>query len=358
MMPLIMSGVVGALLCLEGIRIARVHETKLRESSSAVTLKASDACPRVTMLVPAWNAREAVVNFMEAFRKLSYPSLELVLCAGGNDGTYETAKRFNSDWVHVIRQEPGDGKQGALRKAYAYANGDVIYLTDVDCLVTDDALYSLLDLLNVPEVNAVTGSSMPFACELSNPFVAVQWAVERSVELTKPQKVSGLLGRNAALKREVIEETERFGFSAPTGTDYTLAKEVLRRGHAIWYCPNSQVATDYPETFTQYIKKQRRWLGNVVKFGIRYSAWSDVLAVSRTLAMPVTLVGLAVFSVFWPWTWVIALGVMLHAASNRWIATKSCGLRAKPMAVLAHVVADQVAALSAGWAVIRGDLRW
>lgn len=359
-MMMLTMGLIGfALLGGESARVARARHRAGVAAPPVPAVRPRVEGPTVTMLVPAWNAREELGPFVEAFRKLSYPSLELVLCVGGDDGTYETAMQYVSDSVIVIRQEPTDGKQGGLRKAYAAASGDIIYLTDIDCRVSDEALFSLLDMLAVPNVSVVTGSSMPRDRDVSNPFVAVQWAVERSVRAAEePHQVSGLLGRNAALRRAVIEETGRFGFSAPTGTDYTLAKEILRRGYAIWYCPGSCVATEYPETFARYLKKQRRWLGNVLKFGIQYAAWRDVLAVSRTLAMAVALAGALVAGGSWPWAWLIVFGILVHAAANRWKAVRACRLRPRPLAIVAHIVADQAAALAAGWAVARGDLRW
>ena len=45
----------------------------------------------VSVLVAAWNEARLLREHIESFLRLSYPDRELVLCAGGTDGTLEIA---------------------------------------------------------------------------------------------------------------------------------------------------------------------------------------------------------------------------------------------------------------------------
>ena len=49
--------------------------------------------PLVSVLVAAWNESEHIDRHIQSFLALRYPHKELVLCAGGNDDTYERAAR-------------------------------------------------------------------------------------------------------------------------------------------------------------------------------------------------------------------------------------------------------------------------
>ena len=66
--------------------------------------------PRVSFLVPAWNAEHHIPAFVETYRSLVYPDKELIMCAGGDDKSLEIAMSFAARDVKVIEQLHGDGR--------------------------------------------------------------------------------------------------------------------------------------------------------------------------------------------------------------------------------------------------------
>ncbi|NJK33015.1 MAG: glycosyltransferase [Deltaproteobacteria bacterium] len=87
------------------------------------------------MLVAAWHEADHIGAHIAAFQALRYPNKELILCAGGADGTCAIAQGCANESIHILEQMPGEGKQRALRRCYAAASGELIYLTDADCLL-------------------------------------------------------------------------------------------------------------------------------------------------------------------------------------------------------------------------------
>jgi cellulose synthase/poly-beta-1,6-N-acetylglucosamine synthase-like glycosyltransferase len=98
-------------------------------------MPAFEHTPRVSFLVPAWNEAQHIQACLGSILALRYPEKELVVCAGGEDGSYTLAKRFEGPEVIVLKQQPGEGKQCALRRCFANSTGEIIFLTDADCLV-------------------------------------------------------------------------------------------------------------------------------------------------------------------------------------------------------------------------------
>ena len=86
---------------------------------------------------------------------------ELILCAGGPDGTYHLAKTFTSAQVLVFEQKPGEGKQRALQRCFEQSHGVVIFLTDADCLLEDRVFERTLYPLVVEGKDAATGTWRP-----------------------------------------------------------------------------------------------------------------------------------------------------------------------------------------------------
>ena len=94
--------------------------------------------PLVSVLVAAWNEAAHINRHIESFLALRYPNKELVLCAGGNDGTLDLAYACAGPQVELLPQAPGEGKQRALARSFHQARGEVIFLTDADCELADE----------------------------------------------------------------------------------------------------------------------------------------------------------------------------------------------------------------------------
>ncbi len=268
--------------------------------------------PQVSVLVAAWNEREHIAAHIQSFLALNYPHCELILCAGGSDGTLEIAQRYASPRVIVLEQQPGEGKQSALARCMALARGEIIYLTDADCRYRDAALIHLLaPLINAGE-QVATGASCPLEEQTDKLLPAYLWAADTFVAAHAPPYTRGLLGRNTALTHQAIVQSGGLDFSAPTGTDYQLAQRLLASGIAIRYVAASVVPTEYPERLPIYQRKRSRWLRNLLRYGPRYGAWADLRATLTTVASGAVML-LAPFStpllgnvVLLPWLLLLA----------------------------------------------------
>ncbi|HEX2513983.1 MAG TPA: glycosyltransferase family 2 protein [Chloroflexota bacterium] len=257
------------------------------------------AAPLVSVLVAAWNEGPGIARHIESVLGLAYPHREYILCAGGTDGTLETARRYVRDGVLVLVQAPGEGKQRALRRAFERSSGSIVYLTDADCVIDDVSLERVLaPLIQDGEAAATGGSIPPPAQRQSSPFAAYQWAVQQYGLARAPAYGEGLLGRNAAVRRDALEACGAFSAPAPTGTDYHLAKALRRQGYRIRTVPHSLVVTPYASGWAGYARQQRRWLRNVVVLGAQSGARPEVRASLQTSLLGLTMLlgGATLFS--------------------------------------------------------------
>jgi cellulose synthase/poly-beta-1,6-N-acetylglucosamine synthase-like glycosyltransferase len=235
------------------------------------------ATPKVSVLVAAWNEADIIQEHIKSFLRLRYPNKELILCAGGPDGTCEIARQYAGEQVVVLEQQPGEGKQRALQRCLERASGEVIFLTDADCLLSDEAFErTVAPIVDEGEFIA-TGVSRPLSEQRTHPFVLHRWFADVYGLTRWGRYTDGILGRNAALRRDVLEAVGGFEADVRTGTDYYLAKQVLRYGYPIRHVPDSAVETAYPETLRGYQRQQTRWLRNVVMHGLRFGAYGEAV---------------------------------------------------------------------------------
>lgn len=269
--------------CADRARVAR-----LKKSVEPVRLKAT---PRVTLLVAAWNEEEQIVNHLESIRALRYANKEYVLCAGGADGTFDLANRETTAWMTILQQFPGDGRHAALRRCLARATGDILFFTDADCLLTNDAFErTLAPLINQGE-SAATGGYEPLPWERDIPFVMQRWFTDMYVFARKSDYVSGLVGSNAAVTRDALRSAGDLKEALGSGTDYVVAKRLLAAGIPIRFVRESRVPTRYSHRLSDYTERQTRWLRNVITQGWRMKAYKDCFSCALTPVAGTLMIG-------------------------------------------------------------------
>lgn len=276
-LPLTLAGL-AAILCYHLWRWRSDRALALRPVTVPAPLAPLQAFPRVTILVAAWNEAAHIAAHMRSIRALRYPNKEYVLCAGGKDATYALACQQATDWMQVLEQQPGEGKQTALRRGLKHVTGDIIFLTDADSVLSDTAFErTLAPLINEAEAVA-TGTSEPLPTQHTQPFVLEHWFTDLYVQAQYGAYSGGLLGRNAALTRQALRAAGDLQAAVSSGTDYQLAKALLANGYRIRYVPNSIVPTLYPDTWRSHIQRQTRWLRNVVVHGLHFRAYGEVIS--------------------------------------------------------------------------------
>lgn len=239
--------------------------------------------PSVSVLVAAWNEAASIEAHLRSFLALRYPQIELILCAGGDDATLMLARHLASDRVTVIEQRRGDGKQRSLARCLEHASGEVVVLTDADCMYDDEALERLLAPIVNEGERITTGASRPLDSQMCQVLPRYLWASDVVASSQAPAYADGILGRNAAITRAALDQAGGLGFEARTGTDYQLAKRLLASGAAIRAVPESVVPTAYPDTLASYRSRQSRWLRNLLIYGARYRAYADIARTLRTV---------------------------------------------------------------------------
>ncbi len=333
---------------------------------SVERLPASCNVGLVSFLVPAWNDGRHIAEFVESFNALTYPDKELILCAGGSDGSFQQAQRYSSNSVKVIEQRSGEGKQSALRKSYALSKGDVIYLTDIDCRLSDDIVHALLNTLTIAHP-VVTGPIRPLQSQEDIPFVQIQWAVGLVTQPKTASPTQGLLGGNTVMMRDPLNNVGAFDEDVASGTDYFLAKKFTAKGISLFFQPSQPIHTEYPETLTLYSRKQARWIRNVFILGKRFSVQNDVRASIFTMSLPVitllcliiaiiaSAMGLGAASDF---CWIISTILVLHPVLNRLRYQYSAGLPLNVGSATAHWLGAQMSAARAIQQIVSNKWKW
>lgn len=273
--------------------LEHLHRLTARQGKVAPQDLLRHGAPRVSFLVAAWNEESTLRSCLEAILGLNYPNLELILCAGGTDRTWEIAQAIADARLILLAQEPAEGKQRSLARGLERATGEVVYLLDAGGRITAQAFARVLDAIVNGGEEAVTCSPCtPYPAQLENAFVVNQCAGRIYTSLHQPEYCSGILGANSAIRRSALEKAGGFRRELRGGVDYDLGKRLLARGFRIRYEARASFPVEFHTDIRGYLRQQARWLRNVVIHGMRFGAYGEVASCLAT-----SLIGLAMLVV-------------------------------------------------------------
>jgi len=104
--------------------------------------------PLVSILIPAFNAREWLTDTLRSALAQTWPRKEIIVVDDGStDQTLEIARRFGSPGVSVISQK-NQGAAAARNTAFSLSQGDYIQWLDADDLLSPTKIEKQMDLLD------------------------------------------------------------------------------------------------------------------------------------------------------------------------------------------------------------------
>lgn len=125
------------------------------------TTRDASYTPKVSVLIPVYNARSYVKPKLESLLAQTYPKDKveiLVYSDASDDGSDDDVRAYADRGVRLIRGETRKGKPSALNVMRAEATGEVFVMTDIRQVLSANAIRSLVDHLADPSVGAVSGN--------------------------------------------------------------------------------------------------------------------------------------------------------------------------------------------------------
>jgi glycosyltransferase involved in cell wall biosynthesis len=101
----------------------------------------------VSVLIPAFNAEEWISDTLRSAIAQTWESKEIIVIDDGStDRTFDIARQFESDSVHVVRQS-NQGAAGARNRALSLSHGEYIQWLDADDLLAPDKIARQVEAL-------------------------------------------------------------------------------------------------------------------------------------------------------------------------------------------------------------------
>lgn len=236
-----------------------------------------DFCPSISVLIPAHNEEECIVetvrSALDSELPPAQPPLEIIVVDDGStDRTGNVLhEQFDRDpRVRIIRQQ-NSGKAAALNRALMEAKGEIIVTIDADTYSEPDAIARLARHFADPRIGGVAGNvKVGNRSRWLTRWQALEYITSQNLEkrafdlLNCITVVPGALGAWRA--QAVLESGGLSPDTVAEDTDLTIA--MRRRGWRIPYDEEAIAWTQAPETAAALINQRFRWT-----FGTLQSVW-------------------------------------------------------------------------------------
>ena len=263
--------------------------------------------PFVSILIPAFNEQDLIVDAIRGALAQDYPDFEVIVIDDGS--TDLTAKLAAGTAARVIRHAKNQGKAAALNSGLAVARGEVIVTNDADGNLDPKALKHLVAPLYTPGVGAVAGQVRLFHPDtLIRRFQSLEYAYSQGLVKQAQYATTGTVliapGPVSAFRVDLLRAMN--GFPSDTLTeDFDLSLQILAREIQVAYEPRALAYTEAPRTDSelhrqrirwgrgglQTFSKHRRLLGNR-RIGLLGLFWLPYTFLSWYATIPLTLLSL------------------------------------------------------------------
>ena len=217
--------------------------------------------PRISILIPAFNEQETILDAIEGALGQDYPDFEVIVIDDGSSDL--TPYLATTTAARLVRHERNRGKAAALNSGLAAAQGEVIVTNDADGYLDPQALRHLVAPLLDPSVGAVAGQVRLLHPEgIFRSFQVLEYdysqAVVKEAQYASAGTVLVAPGPVSAYRADMLRELG--GIPAVTLTeDFDLTLQVIAHGRRVAYEPRAIAYTEAPRTDAELRRQRIRW---------------------------------------------------------------------------------------------------
>lgn len=216
--------------------------------------------PKVSVIIPVYNAEKTLRQCLASVVRQTYDEYEIIIVDNrSTDGTkaiIEAYTKEGSGIHYVFEKERGVG--AARSTGEKIATGEIILMTDADCIVPEDWIQEMIQPFANVEVNAVQGSEEPWGDDFWSRNIAEE--VQRKYcgvsELQGEAILCMLDTKNFGIRRAILESFGNTPRIYQNGNDTMLSLYLSKAKGAVVYLKNVKVKHFHVDTLAKLVKKQ------------------------------------------------------------------------------------------------------
>lgn len=268
--------------------------------------------PEVTLLIPAYNEKDYVLDKIENTNQLNYPKDKLKVVwvtDGSDDGTNEIVKAHEN--ITLFHKDERKGKIDAMNRVMKFVKTPIVVFTDANTKLGKDSVMDIVACFNRKAVGCVSGEKRIVNKNKDNAAGSgegLYWKYESQLKSWDSELYSavGAAGELFAIRTELYKKVEPDTIL----DDFIISLRIAMNGYVIEYVPSAYAVETASKNVKEELKRKirisaggiqsvkRLWpLLNVFKYGVlsfqyishRVLRWT-ITPVSLLLLIPVSLI--------------------------------------------------------------------
>lgn len=215
----------------------------------------ADFMPKVSVIVPAYNAQRTVAMTIEALIKQDYPKDLFDITVIDDGSTDDTASIIARYPVKHARQE-NKGPATARNLGASLTKNEILLFTDADCVPSNNWIREMVKPFANAKVMAVKGAYIAVQKKLMARFSQLEFE-ERFEMLKKVEFIDMVDTYSAGFRRDIFEKMGGFDASFPEANseDLDLSYRMSYAGHKMVFNPYATVGhLNHPDSISRYAK--------------------------------------------------------------------------------------------------------
>jgi glycosyltransferase involved in cell wall biosynthesis len=212
--------------------------------------------PKVTVIVPAHNARRTIVDCLAGLSRQTAPggTFEVIVADDGStDDTADIAERTGAKTLRLPKRGPAAARNAGAR----VANGDILLFTDADCVPSPIWVEAMLQGFAESEVVGVKGAYRSRQPELVARFVQLEYE-DKYDRMRHERYIDFIDTYSAGYRRQVFLENGGFDLSFPSASveDQEFSFRLASKGHRMVFQPAAIVYHQHVNSVCFYFRKK------------------------------------------------------------------------------------------------------
>ncbi len=245
-------------------------------------------CPRVAVLIPAYNEESVIVRTIRSVLNSDYKNLRVIVIDDGScDRTAEVAAAAYAQDVAVGRVQVltkrNEGKAAALNYALDRMDEEVYVGIDADTVIAPDAISKLIPHFEDPTIGAIAGNAkVGNRVNLWTRWQALEYITSQNFErraLNLFHVITVVPGAIGAWRTAPVKGAGGYPVNT-VAEDADLTMSLLEQGWKVDYEDRALAFTEAPIDAKGLMRQRFRW-----SFGTLQAVWKHRAAFVRNKAM-------------------------------------------------------------------------
>lgn len=215
--------------------------------------------PKISIIIPVYNGEKTLVDCLDSVFNQTYENYEVVVVDNNSiDNTkkiIETYLNKKNNLKYVFEEKIGRGN--ARRSGELVSTGDIVLMTDADCILSNDWVEKISIPIIKNEADAVQGSES----SLGKDFWSINIQKEserkfRSKSIFLGEGISGMIDtKNFAILRKKLEIVDFTSTDNMRGNDTDLSIKLSKTDTRLLFDSCIVVKHNHPDSFNKVVSK-------------------------------------------------------------------------------------------------------